>query len=283
MDAARAAGAQTVALDMRVPFTAARARNAGWRHALEAAPDLQFVQFVDGDCEIQPAWPAEAHAFLDGHPKVAAVAGLRRERFPQRSIYNLICDTEWQRPAGETTAIGGDVLMRLEALKAVGGYDDRMIAGEEPELCLRMRRLGWTIWQLDSTMTLHDADMTRFGQWWKRTMRAGYAFSLGASMHGRSPERFWVTEQRRSLIWGVGLPLLGLIGALWVNPWLGLAVAALYPVQWLRLFSQQRSHLPSAARQTFFLVLGKFAEGTGQLKFLWHRLTGAQARLIEYK
>jgi glycosyltransferase involved in cell wall biosynthesis len=283
VQAAEAVGAEVVALDMSVPFTAARARNAGWRRAAELVPDLRFVQFVDGDCEIQTAWPALARDFLDTHPRVAAVAGLRRERFPQRSIYNLICDTEWQRPAGETTAIGGDVLMRLEALQAAGGYDDRMIAGEEPELCLRLRRLGWGIWQLDTTMTLHDADMTRFGQWWKRTMRAGYAFSLGASMHGRAPERFWVTEQRRGLLWGVGLPLLGLLAGLVVSPWAVLAVPALYALQWWRLFRRQRNHLPKAAEQTFFLVLGKFAEGIGQIKFAWHRLTGAQARLIEYK
>lgn len=280
---AEVAGAQIVALDMSLPFTAARARNAGWRRAVERAPGLRFVQFVDGDCEIQPQWPAMARGFLETHPKVAAVAGLRRERFPQRSIYNLICDTEWQRPAGQTAAIGGDVLMRLDALQAAGGYDDRMIAGEEPELCLRLRRLGWTIWQLDTTMTLHDADMTRFGQWWKRTMRAGYAFSLGASMHGRAPERFWVTEQRRGLLWGVGLPLAGLLAGIAVSPWIALAVLALYPIQWWRLFRRQRGQLPKAAEQTFFLVLGKFAEGFGQLKFLWHRLTGAQARLIEYK
>jgi GT2 family glycosyltransferase len=283
LDAARAAGAECVSLDMSIPFTAARARNAGWQRALQMAPTLEHIQFIDGDCEILAGWPAVGRAFLDAHPTVGAVAGHVRERHPERSIYNLMCDTEWQRPPGESTAVGGIALVRVGALQAVDGFDARMIAGEEPEMCLRMRRKGWTIWQLDTPMTHHDAAMTRFGQWWKRTMRAGYAFRLGASMHGQAPERFWVAEQKRGWLWGVGVPAAAVVAAVAVSPLLGLAIAALYPVQWLRLYRQRRGQMPQAALQTFFLVFGKLAEGAGQIKFLWQRAVGAQARLIEYK
>ena len=54
--AAQAAGALVVALDMSRPFTAARARNAGWRRLLQAHPDLQQVHFLDGDCELVDGW-----------------------------------------------------------------------------------------------------------------------------------------------------------------------------------------------------------------------------------
>ena len=284
VDAARAAGAEVVGLDLSIPFTAARARNAGWRRALELQPGLPFVQFVDGDCEIDANWPALARAFMEASPRAAAVAGLRRERFPERSLYNQVCATEWQRPPGEASAIGGDVLMRTEALQAVGGYDDRMIAGEEPELCLRLRRLGWSIRQLDAPMTLHDAAMTRFGQWWMRSMRAGYAFGLGAAMHGRGPERHWVAEQRRGLLWGLWIPL-GLVGLAIVtrSAWPLAGGVLLYGMQWLRLWRRQPPGMPRAAAQAFLMVVGKFAEAAGQVKLAWHRLTGAQARLIEYK
>lgn len=282
--AARAAGAVVVPLDMTVPFTAARARNAGWREAVSRLPGLPFVQFVDGDCEIEDGWPEVARACLDTQPQVAAVAGLRRERFPDRSIYNQMCDTEWRRSPGDADAIGGDALVRRAALEAAGGYDDRMIAGEEPELCLRLRRLGWRIHQVDVPMTLHDAAMTRFGQWWKRMMRCGYAYALGAAMHGRGPERHWVAERRRGLAWGVVLPVgIGAAGLVTGNPWVSLALAGIYPLQWLRLWHAQRGRVPRAGLQAMFLVLGKFAEGLGQLKFAGHRLTGARARLIEYK
>src|SRR5262252_32459 len=49
---ARAAGCDVVELDMRVPFTAARARNEGFACILDLAPDIRYVQFVDGDCEV---------------------------------------------------------------------------------------------------------------------------------------------------------------------------------------------------------------------------------------
>jgi GT2 family glycosyltransferase len=283
LEAARALGADCVALDMSTAFTAARARNAGWQRALSLQPDLVYVQFIDGDCEVLPEWPAEGHRFMASHPQVGALAGHVRERHPERSIYNLMCDTEWRRPAGEATAVGGIALVRVEALRAVEGFDAGMIAGEEPEMCLRMRRKGWMIWQLDAPMTLHDAAMLRFGQWWTRAIRTGYAFSLGAAMHGRAPERFWVQEQRRGALWGLVLPGLALLLGALVSPFAGLALAALYPLQWARLYLRERGRLPKAGLQTLFVVLGKLAEGLGQLKFRWQRLSGAQARLIEYK
>src|SRR5207249_590682 len=53
---ARDLGAQVLELDLSIPFTAARARNAGFDKLLHIAPDVEFVQFVDGDCEIVENW-----------------------------------------------------------------------------------------------------------------------------------------------------------------------------------------------------------------------------------
>ncbi len=204
---ARSMGAAVVGLDMSQPFTAARARNAGFAQLRTLLPSVEFVQFVDGDCEVAPAWIETARNFLQSHADVAAVCGRRRERFPERSVYNLMCDIEWDTPVGETKACGGDVLMRVAALQQAGGYRDTLIAGEEPELCLRMRARGWRIWRLDAEMTLHDAAMLRFGQWWRRSQRAGFAYAEGMRLHGATPERHWVREGVSALAWGAGLPL----------------------------------------------------------------------------
>ena len=272
--AARALGAEVVALDTSVPFTAARARNAGFARLLEAgAPE--FVQFVDGDCRVQPGWLAAARAFLVAHPDVAVVCGRRRESHPETSVWNRLCDAEWDTPVGEAKACGGDALMRSAAVVQVNGYNPALIAGEEPELCLRLRAAGWRIWRLDEEMTLHDAAMHRIGQWWKRTRRAGYAFAEGAAMHGAAPEFHWVAETRRALIWGLGLPVAGLLGLL-VSPWAGL-VFALYPVQVLRL--RRRFGLERA----LFLTLGKLPEASGVVQFWLNRLLHRRAALIEYK
>ena len=180
-------GIDVVDLDMRSAFTAARARNAGLDRLLKIAPDIKYVQFLDGDCELVGSWPSAAIAFLETDAKVAAVFGRRRERYPDRSIYNWLCDLEWNTPIGESKAFGGDVMLRFSAFQAVGGYRDDLVAGEDPELGLRLRAAHWRLFRMDPEMTLHDAAITRFGQWWWRNMRSGYAFALGAELHGAPP------------------------------------------------------------------------------------------------
>lgn len=279
---ARQMGVEVVVLPKDVVFTAALARNAGWRRALELAPEIEFVQFVDGDCAVDPAWLATARSFLVAHADVVAVCGRRRERFPERSIYNLLCDLEWAATPGESRACGGDVMMRAAGLQAVNGYNPRLIAGEEPELCLRLRGKGWRVWRLDAEMTLHDAAMTRISQWWKRSMRAGYTFAEGVHMHGKPPERHRVVESRRAWVWGLVIPLAALLGAWLIHPW-ALALLLAYPLQMLRLFRGFRGTFKERAARAVFMVLGKFAEACGQLKFVALRLSGGTARLIEYK
>jgi glycosyltransferase involved in cell wall biosynthesis len=281
---AKQSGAEVVNLDMRQVFTAARARNAGFDRVKQIAPHADFVQFVDGDCEVVPGWLAAAQAFLEAHPGVAAACGRRRERFPERSVYNMLCDIEWNTPVGEARSCGGDVLMRRAALDQVGGYRPDLIAGEEPELCVRLRAQGWRIWRLDAEMTLHDAAMTRFAHWWKRTMRSGFAYAHGAHLHGAPPERHWVRETRSAWAWGLGIPLATAFGAVWVGPWAGLGWLV-YPLQVARLTLRRDAGVDfkQQAQRALFLVLGKFPEALGQLKFHVLRLRGQQAKLIEYK
>lgn len=270
-------GVHVVALDMSIPFTAARARNEGWRALLEKAPNLDYVQFVDGDCAVIANWLPAAQEFLANHQGYAVVAGRLRERFPEKSIYNRMCDREWNTPVGDTKACGGIAMIRLDALVQVGGFRTDLIAGEEPELCVRMRQAGWKIHRLDHDMAWHDAAMTRFGQWWRRTVRGGHAFAEGAWLHGAAPERHWVRETARALFWGGVWPLLVLMLAIWLSPWAwGLLLA--YPVQVFRL-----SRLPGGFLHAIFMVLGKFAEAWGALTFYKHQLLRKRSRLIEYK
>lgn len=270
-------GASVIELDMSSPFTAARARNQGAFHLLEQRAATEYVLFVDGDCEVVQGWIEAGIRFLSSHPNCAVVCGRRRERFPQQTIYNQLCDQEWDTPIGETRQCGGDAVMRARAFMSVNGYRDGMIAGEEPELCVRLRQKGWSIHRLDHEMTLHDAAITRFGQWWMRSMRAGHAYAEGAWLHGGSPERHCVAETRRAVIWGAGIPVLALtLALLWGPAWLMLL--GIYPLQLLRLWWKNGSCLTA-----WFMLIGKFAETLGILKFHWTRITGGSARIIEYK
>jgi len=272
IEAARARGADVVALDMTQPFTAARARNAG----VARIEDAEFVQFLDGDCVLQAGWIDAAQRFLEARTEVVAVCGRRREMHPEASVFNALIDDEWDTPVGEARACGGDALMRVAALRDVGGYRETLIAGEEPELCVRLRAVGWKIWRLKAEMTAHDADIKRLSQWWKRSQRAGHAFAEGAALHGAPPEEHWVAETRRALRWGALLPLVIVVCALVITPWALLAVLV-YPLQVLRLANN--GSLPWA----FFTTLGKFPEAQGALQFYLRRFSKKDATLIEYK
>lgn len=271
--AARAAGAEVVALDMARPFTAARARNAGLR-ALAADPP-EMVQFLDGDTALRDGWLDRATRFLDENLRAAVVCGRRRERHPEASLWNRLIDAEWDTPVGEARACGGDALMRHDAVASVGGFREDLIAGEEPELCLRLRARGWTIWRIDAEMTWHDADMTRFAQWWRRTERAGHAFAEGADRFSTREAPHWQRETRRALGWGLGVPVAGLLAGL-AHP-LGLAIWLAWPAQILRLSRQMG--WPRAT----FAVLGKLPEALGVLRYRWNRSRGRPSRLIEYR
>jgi GT2 family glycosyltransferase len=275
--AAEAAGVEVVHLDMSQPFTAARARNAGLERLNDGTPLPDFVQFIDGDCILQPGWICSAADFLRDNPKVALVCGRLRERFPEATLYNRLADLEWAGPPGEIEACGGIAMGRTRILLEAGGFNPALIAGEEPELCLRLRRNGWKIWRLADEMALHDAAMTRFGQWWQRARRAGYTYAEGVAMHGHGPERHKLRELRSVLTWGLGIPLLVMIAAIFVSPWILLGLL-LYPIQIARL---QRLGLPWV--QASFLTLGRFPEAQGVLTYLWRRLTRVRTRLIEYK
>ena len=278
IEAAQAAGAQVVKLDTSVPFTAARARNAG---AAALTKPHMFLQFIDGDCALDPDWMRKAADFLTEHPRAAVVCGRRRERFPEASVYNRMCDVEWDTPVGQTKACGGDALMRREAFEAVQGFNPGLIAGEEPDLCVRLRAAGWEIWRIDAEMTLHDAAMTKLSQYWKRSRRGGHAYAEGCALHGAPPERHWVRENRRIVLWGLAMPAVIVLACLLAWPW-GVLLAGIYPAQIARLALRGGGGL-FAWQRAMLLTFGKFAEARGLLEYHMNKLRGRGGRLIEYK
>jgi GT2 family glycosyltransferase len=279
---ARKFGASVVDLDMSLPFTAARARNAGFRRLRELAPDVCYVQFVDGDCELVEGWMEQASSFLDLHADAAAVCGLLRERYPDRSVYNWLCDREWNGRPGDVRAFGGIVMIRADALEASGGFREDMIAGEEPELGVRLRAAGWRLRRLDAEMALHDAAMTRFRQWWRRAYRTGYAFAHGAHLHGAPPERHCIWDFRRALFWGLWLPLACLLIGIAFPPW-GWTAWLTYPLQLVRQMLRNSGSLEERAIAAVFQVLARFPEALGELKFMGDSLLGRRSRLIEHR
>lgn len=290
----RSLGVIVVNLDTSIPFTMARGRNAGFDELSRRYPTLRWVQFVDGDCEVRSDWIAKGREVLRGRPEVAAVCGRRRERYPEASIYNRLADMEWNAPVGEVEECGGDVLFRSPVFLEVGGFNPKMIAGEEPELCVRVRGAGYKILRVDAEMTLHDAAITRFSQWWTRAVRGGHSYAEGMALHGRGFSRHNVRRTLSALAYGLALPgvwsgaLLFAAGGIGFGP--ASAVLLFVPAAFLRAaygaYRQRRKQgdvAQLAALYAAFCMLGKVPESIGILTYWSNRLRGRYSGLMEYK
>ena len=262
-------------------FTAARARNLGWRNA-----SGKLILFLDGDTILDENFPLLALTELEKETTNAAAWGHRRELCECLSVYVRVRDLDWVYPPGETLFFGGDVLVRRSALESVNGFDETLIAGEEPEMCRRMRNLGWHIQHIDAPMTLHDLAITRFSQYWRRSQRAGYAFATVSARFRGTSDPFWAEEAKRNKIRGLFWllsPLVALVASvallsawpfmLWVILLFALAARTAYQYRW------------KPARWTTLLLYGFHSHLQqipiffGQLQFL---MNGNKA-LMEYK
>ena len=281
LEAALRRGAVAYALPSDRPFNAARARNAGAKRLTEAAPGVAFIQFVDGDCILAPDWIEKARAFLAADPQAAVVCGRRRERFPERSVYNRFMDQEWNAPVGKVTSCGGDAMMRRDAFDEVGGFNAAIVAGEEPELCFRLESRGWAIWRLDAEMTQHDAALQRFSQWWKRAIRSGYGCAqLFDVQKGRVASGF-TRQLIKNVVWSLLGPV-ALLAAVFVSKWF-LVLLLAYPAQIVRIAVRVRSRSSHPWTYAAVMMAGHFAGFEGARQYAWHAATGRIPRQADYK
>ncbi|SHH54125.1 glycosyltransferase [Cognatishimia maritima] len=280
VELARKSGAMVVELSPDRPFTAARARREGYEALCEqGCPD--FIQFIDGDCALQPGWLDQALSAMEDHLDWGIVTGWRREVYPDASVYNALCHHEWDRPAGDISTCGGDMLVRAAAIKEAGPFDDHVIAAEDDEFCVRIRIAGWTIHRLPLEMTRHDAAMYHFEQWWKRAVRSGHGFAQVGQMH----PPYFARERQRVVVYGMVLPALAGLGLLFFWP-LTILSLLVYGVNFLRIAQGLRGEgleTARARRLAALITLSKIPNAIGMLEFYRRRLLGRRMHIIEYK
>ena len=285
VDYARAMGVEVLQLDPALPFSAARGRNEGFAFLTGKYPELELIQFVDGDCELCPGWIDFAVDQLSQNPAWVLVAGRTIERHPEKSLYNKLCDLEWQVPAGEAKSCGGIFMIRRSAFQEAGGFNQQVTSGEEPELCYRLRQQGWKIQRLDFPMVLHDAEMTRFSQWWTRSVRSGHSYAQGYAMHGAGNERYCQRDSLRIWFWALALPVMMLALAVTVSPW-WLLLALAYPLQIFRTMTginQRLNNRRHALLYAVFNMIGKWPQLLGQITFIGKKIGNKPVTIIEYK
>lgn len=282
---ARSLCCEIVELDMSTPFTAARARNAGANLLLNSVPDLEYFQFLDGDCELEEHWVSGALDFFSKNPDVGICSGRRMERFPDNSLYNKLIDIEWNTPVGKTKAVLGDMLVKVEAFQKVSGFDEAIISAEDDDFCLRVASEGYAIHRIDLKMSTHDADMMLLSQWYKRAMRGGHGYANINRIHGHRPEKYFWKHLSSAVIWGGVVPLLFVI-LLIVNPILSLGLLAFYASMIVRLgVKMSLNSYPArvAFPYAFLIYTGKVSECLGAIRYWKNSLFSKAHYLIEYK
>jgi GT2 family glycosyltransferase len=287
---ARSAGWRVVELDPSRPFSAARARNEGFAAVMEHDPDTAFVQFVDGDCDLAEGWLERGGATLRQRSDVGVVCGHVREIHPEASVYNKLCDLEWQQTPGEIPTAGGRFMVRAEVFSAVGGFRADVIAAEDDEFCVRVRGAGWKILLVDAAMARHDAAMMRFSEWARRARRSGHGYAQVAAIHGKSKERYFVRDCRRIWFWGLALPVIGLGLAPFTHGWSLAALWGVYALQYARIahYGRKRGWAGGwlggdAAAYAFFTVIAKFPALAGMIEYHWRQSRGQTPSIIEPK
>lgn len=283
-------GAEVVNLDTSIPFCAARARNMGYQRLVESSLQLDFIQFIDGDCEIISDWLTFAIDSLIKLPEHAVVTGWLWEKHPETSIYNRLANLEWNfTGAGDVDAVGGIFMIRRQAFDGIGGFDPTIAAGEEPELCQRLIRKGWRIAKLSHAMAQHDLAMTKFGQWWLRMMRNGYGSMDVARRFNVA--KFAMTT-RKTQIWTMWLTLTVAfsVTSFFADSTdvvlLALLLSSLWPLRWIRVtFRTWKNGQPLeiSMAYAFFMVISFLPQILGQFLYMIDRLRKRSFRLVEYK
>jgi glycosyltransferase involved in cell wall biosynthesis len=284
---ARSLGGEVWELDSKQSFSAARARNEGIARLIEMHPAIQFVQFIDGDCTIAVGWLDAAQKALLADSGRAAVLGHLQERNPEATPYNRLCALEWHSPPGDLINFGnfgGISMMRVDVLHKLGGFNAEVIAGEDSELGVRMGLAGYKVTKIDHQMATHDANIVTFRQWWLRAVRAGHAIGQRARLNGNTKLRDCMRERASTWLWGIGLPLTILI---LLVPSHGLSVLLVgcylmlfYRVRRFRY--RQGDNLQDASLYAKFMLLAKFANGVGLIKFYMNSMA-RRYKIIEYK
>lgn len=282
---AKSHGIITVELDMSIPFTAARARNTGFSSLLAQNPHIEYVQFLDGDCELLPGWVDTATDYLYKHKEVGIVSGRRSERFPEASIYNQLIDIEWNTPTGEILAVLGDMCVKVETFNSVGGFNETIIAAEDDDFCLRARRAGYLTFRIDADMSKHDANIMRLSQWYRRSKRGGHGYANIHHLHGKGPEHYFKREIKSVIFWGALIPSAFIL-CLFFSPLLSLFILLGY-VAFISKTIIRRwrlgDSLKTAVAYGILIFTGKISEFMGILQYCKNHLLSRKHQLIEYK
>lgn len=282
-DVAAAMGTDVIVLSPP-GLSAARGRQAGVAGLLACQPDVEFIQFVDGDCEIEVEWLNHALSAMAEDVRLAAVSGIRSEAHARHNRWSRFVGIEWPRVAGDVLYPGGDSLCRVSALQSVGGWSEDLIAGEDPDLGFRLVEAGWRVRRMAVAMTVHDVRIVRIGQYWRRAVRSGFAYAAAGWRNRRGVGRGYFTRGLKFTLQAAILLVTIIFSMLfWQFTIAATAIAAWISWRSFRFASRSGLHGADPILYAALAIPVRFAQGLGFVRAMCAMMLGGQARIIEYQ
>jgi len=118
----------------------------------------KWIMFLDGDCTVNADWIDEAERTLTEQPDLGALAG-ERVQMLAASRSHAAAQYNYPYPDQDYTAadfLSGSAVYTSKALDATGGFNPYLRSCEEAELGARLRKAGFRLLRLRSTMSWHS-------------------------------------------------------------------------------------------------------------------------------
>jgi glycosyltransferase involved in cell wall biosynthesis len=120
-------------------------RYIGYQHARG-----KYLLFVDGDSLLFKRWLGKACEYLEQNPACGGVGGIMHQAYLSRSgtCIAVVKNYFSQNPAAPVQAamsLSGIAMYRKDAMKKAGTFNPFLTTGEECELALRIRNVGYSL------------------------------------------------------------------------------------------------------------------------------------------
>lgn len=269
---AKEMGISVLELDGSALYTPARGRNEGAKYLEEKYTQLKYLQFLDGDCQLVSGWIKRAQKVIKEKAGLGIVVGFRQEKDRNHSVFTRLLDVElkriWEPKCGLVETTGGDMLVKLTAFNAVGKFNSEFLGGEEPELCTRMMAAGWSIYKIDTNMSLHDgSDMNVFNRI-QRHLRFGWTVSEITKLYRGTRVDLYRMENKRVWLFGIVLPIVSIILSLKSFIFAVLFLLCCYFVKGVGTYREVKARGVAVKDAKLFSVdncLGLIVQGIGKL------------------
>lgn len=152
---------------------------AGGANAGLARVETDYALLLNPDVEVEPSFGAELVAAFDADPRLGAAGALllypdgRTVQHAGGVLEQPLLTTHhrgagstdlaaWTRPADVDYVTGGAMALRMTAVRAVGGFDERFtpVYYEDVDVCVRLRSQGWEVRYLPALRASHHEGVT---------------------------------------------------------------------------------------------------------------------------